>query len=175
MLIDIFQIPEQVVRHTVRAGTDNQPHHIVYGQCLFVLSLQGFQFSVRVGISLKVCQIPHFRVFVGKETLTFFQLQAYRLFRTAIVGIKSLVITVGTAAISLVPVTVGTGKPGILRDFLYLIRKITFQKRREFIIKRCHTHKFMLFRNKNKTFLRFLLMENGSDVLITAIGKLYIC
>ena len=57
-----------------------------------------------------------------KETLSFFQLQGYRLLGTAVVGIESLVIAVGTAAVPLAPVTVGTGKPGIQRNFLYLER-----------------------------------------------------
>ena len=32
----------------------------------------------------------------------------------------------------------------------------------------------MLFRNKSKTFLRFLLIENGLDMLITAMEEAHI-
>jgi hypothetical protein len=174
MLVEIFQIPQQIIGHAVGTCTDNQPHHSVYRQCLFIFPLQGLQFSVRIGVSLKICQILHFGIFMRKETLSFFQLQGYRLLGTAVVGIESLVIAVGTAAVPLAPVTVGTGKPGIQRNFLYLIRKITFQERRKFIIKRSRTHKPMLFRNKSKTFLRFLLIENGLDMLTTAMEEAHI-
>ena len=30
MLIDAFQIPEQIIRHTIRASADDQPYHSFY-------------------------------------------------------------------------------------------------------------------------------------------------
>ncbi|EJW97374.1 hypothetical protein EVA_14518 [gut metagenome] len=49
-----FKILQQFVRHTIGTCTDNQPNHIIHSQGLFIHSLQPFQFTIRIGISLKI-------------------------------------------------------------------------------------------------------------------------
>ena len=150
MLIDAFQIPEQSIRHTIRASADDQR--------LFIFPFQRLQFAVCICISLKVGQILHFRIFMGEETFSFLQLQTYRFLCAAVVRIKSLVIAIGTTAISFISVTIGTSETCIQRNFLHFIWEITFQKRGKFIITRCCTHSSIIFKSKNRYFTLYITL-----------------
>ena len=129
MSVHLFQIVQQAVRHTVRTGADNQPHHSICRQGLLVFPLQVFQLTIRIGISLEISEILHTRIFVRKELLALFQLTGNGFLRTAIIGVEGLVVTIGATADSFVSIPVGARKTGIQRYFLYLIGKISLQKR----------------------------------------------
>lgn len=93
------------------------------------ISFQLFQFPIRIGISLKIGQIFHFRVFTYKEPLSFFQLLSNRLSRMAIGRIKCLIITISATSVSYRAVTVRTSKSGINRIFCTLQGKCMAKSR----------------------------------------------
>ena len=101
MLINLFQIMKQGIRHTIRPGTDHKSDNVVNAQRFFIFSFQGFQLTVSISIRLEVSKVLHLRILMGKEYLPFFQLLGNGLFRTAILRIESLVVAVSTTTISL--------------------------------------------------------------------------
>ena len=136
MPVHLLQIVQQAVGHTVRTGADDQAHHPVCRQGFLVFPLQVFQFTIRIGIGLEIGEILHLRIFVCKELLALFQLAGNGFLRTAIIGVEGLVVAIGATADSFVSIPVGARKTGIQRYFLYLIGKISLQKKRELIIER---------------------------------------
>ena len=129
MPVHLLQIVQQAVGHTVRTGADDQAHHPVCRQGFLVFPLQVFQFTIRIGIGLEIGEILHLRIFVCKELLALFQLAGNGFLRTAIIGVEGLVVTIGATADSFVSIPVGARKTGIQRYFLYLIGKISLQKK----------------------------------------------
>ena len=134
VLIQFFQISQQGIRHAVRTCADDQSHHPVHTQSLFIFPFQSFKLGIGIGISLKISQIFHIRIFMGKELLSFLKLPGDGFLRFTILGIECLVITVRTASQSLRSVSVRTCKTRIKRYLLYLIGKVFFQKESKFVI-----------------------------------------
>ena len=122
--IQFFQIVQQIIGHTVRSCSYDQPHHISHSQCLFILAFQLLQFTVSISISLKISQIFHFRIFPGKEPLSFLQLLSHRLIRMAISRVKRLVIAISTAPITYRTIPIRTSKACINGNLLHLERKV---------------------------------------------------
>ena len=61
VFIHFFQIMQQSIRHAIRPGTDDQTDHIGNRQCFLIFPLQCFQFTVSIGVCLKIGKVFHFR------------------------------------------------------------------------------------------------------------------
>ena len=119
-----FQVMQQRIGHAVGARTDYQPHYPIHAECLFVFPFQSFKFRIGIGISLEVGQVFHFGILAHKELLPLFELLTNRFLRFTVLGIKRLVVAIGTSTLSFGSITVGTSKTGVQGDFLNFIRKL---------------------------------------------------
>ena len=110
MFVQFFQITQQTFRHTIGTRTNHQPDYPIHRQCFLILTLQAFQLRICIGVGLKIGQIFHFRIFMGKKAFPFFQLGSDRLLCPAVIRIKSLVIAICTSAPSFCSVTIRTSE-----------------------------------------------------------------
>jgi hypothetical protein len=69
-----------------------------------------------------------------EEPYTILQLLRHAKFRTAIIGIKGLIITIATTAHTFRTIPIGTGKPCMDRNLLYLALKILGQEAGKIVI-----------------------------------------
>ena len=75
MLVEIFQIPQQIIGHAVRTCTDNQPYITPSTANALPYFPLGLQFSVRIGVSPENRPDTSFRdIYAQETTLPFFQL-----------------------------------------------------------------------------------------------------
>ena len=117
------EIIQQSLRHTVRAGSDNQSPDIRIGEGFLVFGDQRIQFIICVCIGLEIGQVFHIRIFAGKEADTFFQLFRHAFLRMAVFRAERLVVTIRAATETFRPVTVGAGETGVDRYLLHFVGK----------------------------------------------------
>ena len=132
--IQLLQIVEQGIRHTVGTGADDDADDIRNGKRLLVFGFKTIESVVGVGVGLKVSQILHVGVFAGKELLAFLELLGDGLFRDAIVRIERLVVAIGATACAHPTVAIGAGEASVERDFLGLHTQLLLQPKTIFVV-----------------------------------------
>jgi hypothetical protein len=83
---------------------------------------------------LKVGQVAHLRVLTREKGNAILELSAYAEVRVTIVGIKGLVVAVGTSSPTLRTIAVGASKASMNRNLLHLSLEILRKEGGEVII-----------------------------------------
>ena len=90
--------------------------------------------AVGVGVSLKISQLFHLRVFAGEKLLALQNLAGNRRHRRAVGRLERVVVSVGAAASAQRTVAVGAHKTRIDSDFLNFAIKVLVEKVAEIAI-----------------------------------------
>ncbi len=118
--IQFFEIIQERIGHAVGPSADDEAKNIGHREGLLVFGFEVLERIVGVGVGLKISQILHFRVLLGKESFAFLQLLRDGFGGSTIAGIEGLVVAIGAASRADSAVAVGTGETSIERDFLSL-------------------------------------------------------
>jgi len=114
-----LQVVQHFVRHRVRAGADDEPHHPRAGKGFRVTLFQDSERSVGARIRLEVSQVFLPGILGGKESLAFGNLRGDGRRCPAIIGVEAPVVAEGAASRPLRPIPVGAGETTVDGEFLH--------------------------------------------------------
>ena len=133
-LIELFEVIQQGIRHTVRASANNQTDDIWNRKGFLIFGDEVGESIVSVGVCLEVSEVLHVGVFASKELLALLKLLSDGLGGDAIVGIEGLVVAIGATTCAHPTVSIGTSETSIEGDFLRLHPQLVFQPNSVFIV-----------------------------------------
>ena len=133
-LVELFEVIQQGIRHTVRASANNQTDDIRNGKGFLIFGDEVGEGVVSVGVCLEVSEVLHVGVFASKELLALLELLSDGFSGDAIVGIEGLVVAIGATTSAHPTVSIGTSETSIERDFLRLHPQLVFQPNSVFIV-----------------------------------------
>lgn len=134
LAVELLQVIEQLVAHTVGAGADDDAHHVGHCQCLLIHPPQFVHLCVGIRIGLEISQVSHVGIFSREERLALLQLLCDRLPAVAIAGIEGAVVAVCATARGDLAVPVGTGESRVYRDLLHSKGKPAANPRPEIVV-----------------------------------------
>lgn len=133
-LVELFEVIQQSIRHTVRASANDQTDDIKNGKGFLIFGDEVGEGVVSVGVCLEVSEVLHVGVFASKELLALLELLSDGLGGDAIVGIEGLVVAIGATTCAHPTVSIGTSETCIEGDFLRLHPQLVFQPNSVFIV-----------------------------------------
>lgn len=133
-LVEIFEVIQQGIRHTVRASANNQTDDIWNRKGFLIFGDEVGEGVVSVGICLEVSEVLHVGVFASKELLALLELLSDGFGGDAIVRIEGLVVAIGATTCAHPTVSIGTSETSIEGDFLRLHPQLVFQPNSVFIV-----------------------------------------
>lgn len=136
-LVELFEVIQQGIRHTIRASANNQTNDIRNGKGFLIFGDEVGEGVVSVGVCLEVSEVLHVGVFASKKLLALLELLSDGLGGDAIVRIEGLVVAIGATTCAHPTVSIGTSETSIEGDFLRLHPQLVFQPNSVFIVQ-CH-------------------------------------
>ena len=133
-LVELFELIQQGIRHTVRASANDQTDDIRNGKGFLIFGDEIGESIISVGVCLEVCEVLHVGVFASKELLALLELLSDGFGGDAIVGIEGLVVAIGATTCAHPTVSIGTSETCIEGDFLRLHPQLVFQPNSVFIV-----------------------------------------
>ena len=133
-LVELFEIIQQGIRHTVRASANDKTDDIRNGKGFLIFGDEVGESIISVGVCLEVSEVLHVGVFASKELLALLELLSDGFGGDAIVRIEGLVVAIGATTCAHPTVSIGTSETCIEGDFLRLHPQLVFQPNSVFIV-----------------------------------------
>src|SRR3989339_845469 len=118
---------QNIVSNTIGTSANRNSYHIFIRQSLFITRPERFYVCIRIGKGLEICDKFFRTASLFMKCLALLDLLFYGNMCFLNIRTKAFVDTIRASAHPNTPITIGTGKTGVKRDFVHFIRELFFQ------------------------------------------------